>query len=211
MCTDSEEKKTRKPRRPGRVIKEILIGIILCAAFGTGCFFLGRSDAGKKGATQVSAVVLQNRLADISELASVSYSYTNMAQFENSNDFYGMKVPFTTKSFMLTYDGVIKAGIDLKQASVDVQGTKVSVKLPEAKILSHEIREDSVRIFDEKTSIFNPFTVEDFTAFQNDQKKTMEKKATERGLLTEAKKKALSSAKLMLQSALPKDSSLKVE
>ena len=82
-----------------------------------------------------------------------------MAQFESSNDFYGVKIPFTTKSFILTYDGTVKAGVDLDGAEVSVSGTTVTITLPEAEILSHEIDEDSMEVFDEKTSIFNPFTV----------------------------------------------------
>ena len=38
------------------------------------------------------------------------------------------------------------------------------------------VDESSVKIFDEKTSIFNPFTVEDYTAFYTDQKKSVEEK-----------------------------------
>ena len=155
-------------------------------------------------------MVLEGQLSQISELASVSYAYTNMGQFENSNDFYGMKVPFTTKKFILTYDGVIKAGVDLSQARVTVDGQKVHVRLPEAKILSHEIDADSVRIFDEKTSVFNPFTVEDFTGFQAEQQRVMEEKALAKGLLEEAQKKAADSIKMLLTQALPEDTELTV-
>ena len=126
-----------------------------------------------------------------------------MAQFESSSDFYGVKVPFTTKSFILTYDGTIKAGVDLDGAAVDISGTTVTVTLPEARILSHEIDEGSVEVFDEKTSIFNPFTVEDFTSFQADQKAAMEERALSRGLLEEARSKAVSSVKQLLAAALP--------
>ena len=52
---------------------------------------------------------------------------------------------------------------------------------------------DSVRIFDEKTSVFNPFTVEDFTDFQAEQQRVMEEKALANGLLEEAQKKAADS------------------
>ena len=114
-----------------------------------------------------------------------------------------MKVPFTTKSFILTYDGTIKAGVDLDGAAVDISGTTVTVTLPEARILSHEIDEGSVEVFDEKTSIFNPFTVEDFTSFQADQKAAMEERALSRGLLEEARSKAVSSVKQLLAAALP--------
>ena len=114
-----------------------------------------------------------------------------------------MKIPFTTKSFILTYDGTIKAGVDLDGAAVDISGTTVTVTLPEARILSHEIDEDSVEVFDEKTSIFNPFTVEDFTSFQADQKAAMEERALSRGLLEEARSKAVSSVKQLVAAALP--------
>ena len=141
----------------------------------------------------------------------MTYSYTNMAQFESSNDFYGVKVPFTTKKFILTYDGIIKAGVDLSRAQVEVSGGEVRIVLPEAQILSHEIEEDSVEIFDEKTSIFNPFTVEDFTAFQTEQKAVMEEKAVSRGLLAQAGKKARESVILMMEEVLPEDTVLTVE
>ena len=42
-------------------------------------------------------------------IAKRGYYYTNMGRFENQVDFYGWKVPFTTKSFIVSYDGVIKA------------------------------------------------------------------------------------------------------
>lgn len=170
---------------------------------GGACFLGGRWSAGRSENVQIDAVVLQNQLTEIRELATVTYAYTNMAQFESSNDFYGVKVPFTTKSFILTYDGTIKAGVDLDGAEVNVSGTAVTITLPEARILSHGIDEDSVEVFDEKTSIFNPFTVEDFTSFQADQKAAMEERALSRGLLEEARSKAVSSVKQLLAAALP--------
>lgn len=203
---------TKSKLHPFKTAKYLWLGILLCAAVGAICFLGGRISASQSAQQpQLSAVVLEQQLTEISELATVTYAYTNMAQFESSNDFYGMKVPFTTKAFILTYDGVIKAGIDLRDSEVTVSGTTVAVRLPEAQILSHEIDEDSVEIFDEKTSIFNPFTVEDFTAFQADQKDAMEEQALERGLLTEAQKKAESSIRQLLGSALPEGYDLVVE
>ena len=79
----------------------------------------------------------------------------------------------------------------------------VTPNIPEAEILSHEIDEDSMEVFDEKTSIFNPFTVEDFTSFQSDQKAAMEEKALSRGLLAEARAKAVSSVEQLFAAALP--------
>lgn len=196
---------------PLKTLRYLWLGIALCALVGAACFLGGRLSAGSGRETpRLDAVVLENRLTDIQELSTVTYAYTNMAQFESSNDFYGVTLPFTTKSFILTYDGTIKAGIDLAAASVDVDGSSVTVTLPQAKILSHEIDADSVEIFNEKTALFNPFTVEDFTAFQSDQKSAMEDRALARGLLTEAQTRAESGVRQLLEAVLPEGCTLSI-
>ena len=202
----------RRRLRPLRALRLALLCAALCAAVGIAGFLAGRFGGGGVGeAAELDAVVLENRLAEISELASVSWSYTNMAQYENSNVFYGVTLPFTTKEFILTYDGEIKAGVDLRKAEVEVSGRSVRVRLPEAEILSHEIDEKSVKVFSEKTSVFNPFTPEDFTAFQADQKAAMEKKALERGVLKEGRERAADSVSLLLRAALPQGYTLQIE
>lgn len=196
--------------RPVKVVKYLLAGIMLCLAVGAGGFLIGRRAAAEP-APEISAVVLENRLTELRELVSVCYHYTNMAQFESSGTFYGVKIPFTTKRFILTYDGVIKAGVDLGEAALEVSGLSVRVKLPEAEILSHELDGDSVEIFDEKTSIFNPFTIEDFTSFQEEQKAAAAEKAVERGLLEEAGESARDAVRMLLEPVLPEGASLTVE
>ena len=200
----------KEPLHPLRTARYLWLGILLCALVGGVCFLGGRWSAGRSEAAEIDTVVLQNQLSEIRELATVTYAYTNMAQFESSSDFYGVKIPFTTKSFILTYDGTVKAGVDLDGAAVDVSGTAVTITLPEAQILSHEIDEDSVEVFDEKTSIFNPFTVEDFTAFQADQKAAMEERALSSGLLEEARAKAVSGVEQLLSAALPESCTLEI-
>lgn len=202
----------KKGIHPYKTVKYICLGILLCVLVGAAGFLNGRYTAANSETTpELSAVVVESRLTEIRELATMTYSYTNMAQFENSNDFYGVKVPFTTKKFILTYDGTIKAGVDLSRAQVEASGGEVHIVLPEVQILSHEIDENSVEIFDEKTSIFNPFTVEDFTAFQAEQKTVMEEKAVSRGLLEQAGQKGRDSVLLMMEEILPKDTVLNVE
>lgn len=121
---------------PVKTLRYLVVGVVLCAAVGLAGFLGGRYAASHQEAPQLSAVVLEGRLAEISELASVTYTYTNMAQFENSDDFYGMKIPFTTKKFILSYDGTIKAGIDLGDVEIEVRDNDVTVTLPEAEILA---------------------------------------------------------------------------
>lgn len=185
----------------------VIVALLICVAF----FFMGRMTRTSGNNQKMSAIVLENRLAEVSELASITYSYTNMAEFENSKDFYGMTLPFTTKGFILTYDGEIKAGIDLSEAQVNMNGKEVTITLPKAKVLSHEINEDSIEVFDETTSIFNSFKIEDYQAFCSDQKKEMEAKAEKKGLLKEAHTKAIKSIKTLISQVLTGDYELTVK
>lgn len=203
---------TQARPRPVKALKYILLGLLLCIAVGLCGFFVGQAALrNSQDNARLDAVVIGNQLIQISELAAVNYQYTNMAQFTSSNDFYGVTIPFTTKKFILTYDGQIKAGVDLSQAKIDVSEASVTVTLPAPRILSHEIDENSMEVFDEKTSIFNPFTVEDFSSFQADQKAEMERKAVEKGLLEQAAEKAAASVEGLLAPLLPTDTALTVK
>ena len=155
-------------------------------------FWLGALWSGREQQPTITSDLLGQQLRSVQELVSVEYHYTNMGKFENQLDFYGWKVPFTTKSFLVSYDGVIKAGVDLSGAEVDVDELRkaVTITLPENKILSHEIPEDSLQVFDETRNIFNPITIEDYTAFTRDQKAEVEQNAIDEGLLTDAAEKA---------------------
>ena len=191
--------------RPVKTIKLLIVGILIGAVLLGGGWLLGKtSGGGSRENVEISAIVLQNKISAMSELAVVTYTYTELGQYESSKEFYGVKMPFTTNRFLLTYDGVIKAGIDMTEVKVDVdQSVKtVTVTLPQAEILSHEIDEDSVKIYDEKTSIFNAFTIEDYTSFYADQKKTVEKKARDKGLLTEAQTQAENAVRQLLDPVL---------
>lgn len=197
--------------QPLKTAKVLVAGVVLCIVIGIAGFIGGRASSRPPEVTAPDPIVLESQLTEIAELATVSYHYTNMSQFESSNNFYGVKIPFTTKRFILSYDGEIKGGVDLSKAAVEVSGTTVRVTLPETEILSHEIDQDTLEVFDEKTSIFNPFRVKEFNNFQADQKEIMEKKALAGGFLETAAEKAQNSVRYLLEQSLPEGYTLIVE
>jgi len=182
----------QKPARLRTRIFRTLLWVLLTAAAVAGAFVWGVSQGGKETAPIVTSDLLGEHLRSIQELSTVAYYYTNMGRFENQMDFYGWKVPFTTKSFIVSYDGVIKAGVELGKVRVEVDetGQTVTVTLPESRILSHEIPEDSIEVFYESDNLFNHITIEDYTGFTMEQKGVMEQKAVENGLLSAADEKA---------------------
>lgn len=179
-------------RRMGLKMKILLglLALLIAAGAILAAFLCGLRQAGQNQAPEITSDLLTERLHSVQELVTVSYYYTNMGRFENQVDFYGWKVPFTTKSFIVSYDGVIKAGVDLNQLRVEVNGEAVTVTLPESRITSHEIPEDSLEVFDESDNLFNHITIEDYTAFTRDQKAAMEQRATDGGLLDRADQEA---------------------
>lgn len=188
--------------------KLIVLGVVLAIL----CFAVGFFSGGKQEKPPVlSSITVQNQLQQISQLATVRYSYTNMGQFENSNEFYGIKLPFTTKRFIVAYDGVITAGVDLSQAQVSVTDQKVTISLPAPQILSHEVDPNSLEVFDETTSIFNPITIEDYNGFQADQQGVMEDKAIQGGLLTQAKDQAQTAITGLISPLLQEGQTLEVQ
>ena len=195
---DSTEHPVRRKLR--LKTKLTLIAALLAALAAS--FVLGAVLTHRDSTPVITSELLGQQLSSIRELSTVEYHYTNMGKFENQVDFYGWKVPFTTKSFIVAYDGLIKAGVDLSGVEVQVQGEKIAVSLPAPVILSHEIDEKSIEVFDQTHNIFNPIEISDYTGFTADQKSAIEDKAVENGLLTAAAQRAEEAVKGLL-SALP--------
>lgn len=149
------------------------------------------SPAPSSDAPIISSEVIKSKLSDIGELATEEYSYTGVERFEKSK---GWKIfDFLTKaSFICSYDGTIKAGINFKDVDVAKNDTTkiITVTLPEAKILSSELDEKSFKLYDEKKNIFNPFGMDDMNDMITELKANGEASAIEKGLLERADKNA---------------------
>ena len=181
-----------------RLKRKLGLLLLLCVLLGA-VFLGGAAYGGREKPPVISSDLLGEQLRSVQELVSVEYHYTNMGKFENQVDFYGWKVPFTTKSFIVSYDGVIKAGVDLEQLQVSIGDREVTVTLPESRIISHEIPEDSLEVFDESDNLFNHITIEDYTAFTQDQKSAMEQRAVDGGLLDRANQEARTAVDSLLR------------
>ncbi|MCM1132367.1 MAG: DUF4230 domain-containing protein [Ruminococcus flavefaciens] len=150
---------------------------------------------------QITAVVsideVMSQINAIDELATVEYLYTDSGKFEDKKQFEsgwldGVDIPLTQKSFIVRWDGRIKAGISIGDVVCDIDETAktITVTMPEAEILSHEVFEDSFETLDQTNNIFNPVAVDDVNKFIGESKGFMEKKAVENGLIESADKNA---------------------
>lgn len=163
-----------------------MIGFILALILaGCGLFYAGSIYAGQQKEPVITSTTLSNQLIEINELAVTEYNYTKVGSFSDSLKFKGWVVPLTQKYFLITYDGYLKAGIDMKQVHIDIQDQKIILTLPDIEILSHEIDEGSIHVYDESKNIFNQISITDYATFASQQKKIIEEEAIEKGLFSE--------------------------
>lgn len=187
-------------KKSKKFLSRLLLFVISLLLIGFGAYTYGTHKGKEAAHPPISTKLISTQLQESAELTSSRYLYSNMGEFENHKTFYGWQVPFTQKHFVVAYDGVIHAGVNLRKVEVDVdpQQKIVTITLPKAQILSHEIDQNSIKVFDESQSIFNPIELKDYTGFAKDQKADMEEKAIQKGLLTKAKKDAIKAVKNLL-------------
>ena len=133
-------------------------------------------------------------------MATVEYLFTDAARFSDSKDIKGWNIPLTEKSFLMKWDGVIKAGINVNDIGIDIDNEKmiITLTMPEATILSYDVDESSVEVLDEKDNIFNNITVEDKVGFDEATGNAMKERVIENGLLDQA----LSQAQITIEGLL---------
>lgn len=171
--------------------KKIIIGLVLALGLVFVSYFFGMKASLLNKETRLSSDIVKNQIISVKELTTLRYKYTNVGSFENQSEFYGMKVPFTQKKFIISYDGEVNAGVDLENTKVSIDDEKktIDISLPKAEILNHVIDEDSLTIFDEKNSIFNQLELKDFSDFRKDEMEKVEADLIESGFLKEADEK----------------------
>lgn len=143
---------------------------------------------------EIKLDIIYSEINEIGELATMEYLFTDAAEFSDSKQLkkWNINIPFTEKSFILKWDGVIKAGVELDLVSIEFNEDekKIVVSVPTAEILSYQIDNDSVEVLDEQDNIFNNITVDDKIKFDAANEEAMKKRAIENGLLEKAQENA---------------------
>ena len=153
----------------------------------------------KEESAKLNSMYIGNYVKQSKELVSYKYFYTNTAMFENKKSVYGFNLPLTSKRFIISYNGKATLGVDLSHVSAEIKGKKIIISnLGEIKILSNELDENSMKIFDESTSLFSSWNIKDYQKFFGDQRLEIEKKIMESELPQQAKTSAEETIKQLL-------------
>ena len=172
-------------------------------------FGVGSGDQGGEPVVTVDTTLVKNSFADIGELATESYNFTQVGKYsEEGTKVFGMEVPGTSAHYLITYSGEVKAGVaDVSriQVEVDETGHVVTVTVPAVEILSASIDPASVETYDQSFSLVNQLEVSDVTAFLASEEEKAQTVAVDNGLLDKARTRAealvTSQVKTLLTSA----------
>lgn len=201
-------------KRAGNSLKSfvggVVVGLVVGAVVVTLLFTYNPPD--QREGDEVDAAILMEEIAQISELATAEQSYTVAEKVSSSNTLFDLvDIPFTEKFFILTYAGSIKAGVNLDDASIAVEGTTVRVTLPPAQILSDAIDTESFKTLHEQEGLFNPLHVDDVTQYLDKTRQEAEAAALAGDVLAEAQANAEDSVRALLGAALPEGYAIEFE
>ncbi|MDR2020566.1 MAG: DUF4230 domain-containing protein [Treponema sp.] len=158
-------------------------GLVLCAA---GLLVVagvspGGIPFGISSKQEESARTMVKEALPVSEYVSLVYRYTRVAESESHAAIRGWNIPLTAKKYLVVYDGTLKLGIDGGDIRVDQTGDTVQVTLPPVQILSHQIHEETTKVYDQTFNIFNQIKLQEYIDFTAGQKAIVEEQAREDG------------------------------
>lgn len=137
----------------------------------------------------------QEKLAELSELATLKYEYSNVIISRTDRSIPVPGFPdfnFAEAIKLIEYSGYLKAGTDLSkvQESYDEVSKRVLVKVPKSYILDNVVETEKTKVEDVKGNIFSDYPTQIIFDEINAHKKQLEEKKISQGFLEEADKRA---------------------
>ncbi len=158
------------------VVVAMVLGVVVYRVIGGG-----------ESKAELTNTVVSRQLETMQDLTTAREKDYGFEEFSE-----GKIAHVNQKKFTMFYSYEIRAGVDLSKAkiAVDNESHVISITLPKAELQSVSVDPDSLRFFDEQTSLFNDTEVSDTAAALQDAKKAAANKATKSDLLQEADKQA---------------------
>ena len=194
-------------------IMAILIIILVVILIRTsGCSWVNPLEVEVTNETVISVSYLEQQIVSIGELALVEYNYKTLITMQDSHKLGGWSIPLTQKSFIITVDGRIKIGIDASDIFVNVSENMktISVVVPGAKILSHELFEETLVVMEESSGLFNPVSIEDWATMAIVEKQAMEEQVMASDVFTRAENDAVRMLQAFLGGVVPEEYTVNV-
>lgn len=192
MADKAFDPKALKKKLNGKQLLLAVIGIplavFICWAFLSGRGILGGlktmilgdgPDLSKLAPTDeetLTVVTLAELAKPASELVALKYYYTDADEYEQHKEIFSIALPGTTNHFVFVYSGIISAGIDFSGVEYQIaeDAKRITVRLPEPYIISHEMKEKDFKFYDVSTAALTPLSMKDYTELMAELKQKKE-------------------------------------
>ena len=90
---------------------------------------------------EISSAILTDGVRELGLLVTEEYYFTEVVSYSSVKKLWKLDLPFTESSYLVSYDGVVRAGVDLTKASIfkDEEKKLITVTLPAAEITQVDI------------------------------------------------------------------------
>ena len=125
-----------------------------------------------------------NTLSQVLNINTVKYNYSNIVEIKKDKSINNIKIPFTEKSFIIKYNGVINGGVKPEDIEiVNNTGNEISIEIKKCQILDHYIDDENIYIYDVKSSIFNKLDIQEVLDDMSNYKREYEEKIISEGFM----------------------------
>lgn len=161
-----------------KVLKDVvavvlILAVVFVAGYYTGKNTVGTQEARKEsnglelpGETEKRVVTVEDvksKLKEMEELTTYFGEYTvTLGKDETRYFLDNIKVLGTTNSIVITADGIVKVGYDMKKVVTKVTDNRIYIKLPEAQLNDNYVIWDTISC-SESNNILNPI---EFSQYQ---------------------------------------------
>lgn len=196
MPNTAHRKKGRRNAAPRfRKLPTVILTAFVTVAIVVAAFAGYRYFLQDRVVTNTTSDTIELRFENIGELATQSGRFRNVQTIESAKMgllFPSLKIPFTESRYIFSYDGVLKAGCNFEDISytVDEDAKTIVITMPAARILSCEVDEGSLKVYDEKQNVYTPLTLEKMQEAREKIREEAEKEALANGFLEEAEANA---------------------
>lgn len=191
-------------------MKKFLVFVVLVVVILLGFFVVIPHFT---ASTKTSSQTQQLQLKNIGELATQECDVVQVETItkDSLKEKYGIDLPLIGSEVIYSYTVKIKAGYDFSKIDYQEDDDQkiVSIKLPEAKVLSNEVDTDSFKCYSDYQSIFNTISQDDQNKALDNLKKDAEQTALDNGLLDNAETNAQKYLTTMIQQILGSDYKVK--
>lgn len=171
---------------PGR-IRGVIIAVLVLACCVAAVFGYRAIDNVLHPKATLTNSVVARQLEKIQDLTTAKETDFGFEEYKEGSIAF-----LTKKSFTMFYTYEARAGVDLSKATINVDESRrvIDITLPAPAIQSVSVDPDSLKFFDEESSVFNPNEVSDTADALKDAKAQSEKKLNKGELLKTANEQA---------------------